>query len=217
MEVDARFVERVDALINKGEALLGTETFNEWGESRGVDGQQDAEWRSQARVCLEQLFGRDHSYTESFASETSSVGWPYAVRGGLGVLQAALEDVQRGYLETVQQMATAEVFTDFIGQADHLLGNGYYIPAASLAGAVLENGLRSLAEKNDIATRPRDDLSALNSKLGAKSVYNRLRQKQVGYWADVRNAADHGKFDDFTQNDVAELVRGVRDFMAEYL
>ena len=216
MKVDARFRERVDALIKKGEALLGTERFTESGGTRGVDSQQDAEWRSQARVCLEQLFGREHSYTESFASETLSSGSGYAVKGGLGVLQAALEDVELGHLDTVRQMATAEVFSDFIGQADYLLEHGHHIPAASLAGAVLENGLRSLAEKNDIATKPRDDLSALNNKLGAKSVYNRLRQKQVGYWADVRNHADHGNFDDFTQHDAAELVRGVRDFMAEY-
>ena len=217
MKVDARFGERVDALIKKGEALLQTETFDDWGVSAGVDSQQDAEWRSQARACLEQLFGQNHSYTQSFASETSSAGYGYAVKGGLGVLRAALEDVEYGYLGTVQQMATAEVFSDFIDQVGYLLQNGYHVPAASLAGAVLENGLRSLAERNDIAVKPRDDLSALNNKLAAKSVYSQLRRKQVGYWADVRNAADHGHFDDFTEEDVADLVRGVRTFFAEYL
>ena len=216
MKVDARVRERVNALVEKGEQLLRTERRTEWG-SEVVDTQLDAEWRSQARACLEEIFGPTHSYTESFASETSSNGYAYAVRGGLGVLRAASEDIERGYLETVQQMATAEVFSDFIDQADHLLENGYRVPAASLAGAILENGLRSLAERSDIAVKPRDDLAALNNKLAAKNVYNQLRRKQIGYWADVRNHADHGRFDDFTEADVTDLVKGVQTFLAEYL
>ena len=80
---------------------------------------------------------------------------------------------------------------------------------------MLENGLRSLAERNGIAVKARDDLSALNSKLAAKSVYNRLRQKQLVVWIDVRNFADHGRFDEFTKDDVADVVKGIRNFLAE--
>jgi hypothetical protein len=36
-------------------------------------------------------------------------------------------------------------------RAEHLLGNGYKDPAASLAGAVLEVGMRRLASKHGIA------------------------------------------------------------------
>ena len=208
--------ERVDALIKKGEELLRTEKRSPYG-SDGVDSQLDAEWRSQSRVCLDQVFGPTHAYAESFASETSSAGYSFAVRGGLGVLQAAREDLEHGYLDTVQTMATAEVFANFIDQAEHLLQTDHHIPAASLAGAVLENGLRSLAERNDITVKARDDLSALNSKLGEKGVYNRIRQSEVTFWARVRNAADHGRFEEVTKDNVADLIRGVRAFSAEYL
>ena len=79
----------------------------------------------------------------------------------------------------------------------------------------MENGLRALAERNDITVKPRDDLSALNNKLGDKGVYNRLRYQQVSFWTKVRNAADHGNFDDLRENDVADLIKGVRNFLAE--
>ena len=102
-----------------------------------------------------------------------------------------------------------------LDQADHLLGSGYVLPAASLVGAVLENGLRSLAERNDITVKPRDNLSALNSKIGGRGVYNRLRQKQVSVWIEVRDNADHGHFDKLTETDVADLIRGVQNFLAE--
>ena len=218
MKLDARVGERITALIKKAEAVIQTQRRSQYTSEMFVDADRYAEWRSQALVCIEQVFGHAHTYRRSFADEAKTGdSISRSVRNGLGILRAALEDVEQGHLQEVRQIATAEVFSDFIDQADHLLENGYHIPAASLAGAVLENGLRSLAEKNDIATRPRDDLTALNGKLAAKSVYNRLRQKQVAVWVDVRNAADHGRFDDFTEADVADLVKGVQTFLAEYL
>ena len=156
-------------------------------------------------------------YTDSFASATEKGGFTGSARAGLGVLHAASEDIEHGHLETIQQLAAAEVFSDFIDQADHLLQSGYHVPAASLAGAVLENGLRSLAARNDVAVKERDDLSALNNKLGSKGVYNALRRKQVALWADVRNAADHWRFEEVTDDNATNLVKGVQTFLAEYL
>ena len=220
MKLDDHIQGRLSSLIEKGEAVLATHRPlppNYIGDRPTLDGQRFAEWRSQALVCLEQVFSSAHTYTESFESLTEKHGRTHSARAGLGILRAALEDVEQGHLTSLQDMATAEVFSDFLDQADHLLEHGYSVPAVSLAGAVLENGLRSLAERNGIAVKARDDLSALNSKLAAKSVYNRLRQKQIAVWIDVRNAADHGRFDEFTADDVADLVKGVRNFQAEML
>ncbi|MDE0269023.1 MAG: hypothetical protein OXI96_08315 [Acidimicrobiaceae bacterium] len=137
------------------------------------------------------------------------------VKAGLGILQAASKDIEDGYLTTLEKMVVAEVFSDLLDQADHLLKHGYYIPAASLTGAILENGLRALAKQKNIPVKTKDNLTTLNNKLAAKNTYSRLRQKQVAVWIDVRNAADHGEFAKVTKNDVAELVRGVQNFLAE--
>ncbi|MDE2669690.1 MAG: hypothetical protein OXI51_08545 [Chloroflexota bacterium] len=220
MKLDERTQERLVSLIEKGEAVLATYIrlpLDRLSNRPNVDGQQFAEWRGQSLVCLTQLFGPVHDYTASFTGLTEQHAYGHSVRAGLGILRAALEDVEQGHLASLQDMATAEVFSDFLDQADHLLEHGYSAPAASLAGAVLENGLRSLAERNEIAVKPRDDLSALNSKLAGKTIYNRLRQKQVAVWIDVRNAADHGRFDEFTADDVADVVKGVRNLLAEML
>ena len=220
MNLDERTQGRLTALVEKGEAVLGTywrpPLFNV-RNLPNLDGQQFAEWRSQSLVCLGQVFGPNHDYTASFTALTAEHAYYRSATAGLGILRAALEDVEHGYLATLQDMAAAEVFSNFLNQADHLLEHGYSGPAASLTGAVLENGLRSLAERNEIAVKPRDDLSALNSKLAAKTVYNRLRQKQVAVWIDVRNAADHGHFEEFGEGDVADLIKGVRSFLAEML
>ena len=219
MKLDEQVRERLAALIEKGEAVLTTHKPNPPGivGFPTLDGGRYTEWRSQVLVCLTQVFGSSHTYTASFDHETSSGARRGSTESGLGVLRAALEDVEQGHLATLEDMATAEVFSDFLDQADHLLQNGYAAPAASLAGAVLENGLRSIAERNEIVIKARDDLSALNSRLGAKGIYNRLRQKEVSVWIDVRNLADHGRFDDLTEENVEGLIRGVRSVLAEML
>ena len=180
-----------------------------------MDRERYFEWKAQSLVCLAQVFGDDHNYTSGFVSSTNDDATKGSVRAGLGILRAALADVEQGHLATIQQLAAADSFSDFLEQADHLLEQGYSVPAASLAGAVLENGLRSLAKRNEIPFRAGDGLATLNGKLAAKSVYSRLRQKQIVVWIGVRNAADHGRFDEFGESDVADLIRGARDFLAE--
>ena len=208
--------ERLVALIEKGEAVLLTHTPNPPGVIgfATLDDRPYTEWRSQASVLLTQVFDSGHTYAVSFRSLVEDGARIGHVKRGLGVLEAALEDVERGYLETVKELATAEIFSDFLEQADHLLRNGFSVPAASLAGAVLENGLRSLAARKGVTVRASDNLSSLNNKIGDQGIYDRLRQSQVAVWIKVRNSADHGRFTEVRDNDVADLIKGVRNLLS---
>ncbi|MCY4620886.1 MAG: hypothetical protein OXD34_03470 [bacterium] len=205
--LDGLIRDRLAALIEKGEAVL--RTYKPRGAFDFVDERRYAEWKSQSMVLLAQVFDTGHTYSESFGSQVDDGARARFVKRGLGILQAALDDMNHGYLQTVRELASAEVFSDLLEQADHLLENGYSAPAASLAGAVLENGLRSLATRKGIAVKARDNLQSLNNKIADKGVYDRLRQKQVSFWIGVRNAADHGNFDELTDTDVADLIKGV--------
>ncbi len=216
MKLDERVRERLAALIEKGEAVLRTQRPEALG-GLPYNHQRYMEWRSQAHVCLDQAFGPEHDYTKDFQSAVTDRQYRGCAQAGLGILRGALENVEQGNLESLQNLVVAEVFSDFLEQAQHLLENGYKDPAASLAGAVLENGLRSLAERNGIPVKEKDNLSALNNKIAAKDIYNRLRQRQVETWTEVRNAADHGRFDDFGESDVGDLIKGVHDFLAAEL
>jgi len=72
------------------------------------------------------------------------------LEAGQGILAAALRDVEHGYLQSVQRLVVADVFTDFLDMALHLLDNGYKDPAATLIGGVLEDGLRRIAAANKL-------------------------------------------------------------------
>jgi len=54
---------------------------------------------------------------------------------------------------------------------------------------------------------------AINSELAKQGVYNKLEQKSVTAWLDLRNKAAHGKHGEYKENQVKQLIIGVRDFI----
>jgi len=201
---ETRLVERIDQLIAKG-PLPGQ-----------VSAQAFAEFKAQGLNLLIGTFGLGHIYTESFRNEVT-VATNANVRAGQGILRGLRQDLIAGDLPDLRTLISAEVFSNFLEMAKHLLDTQYKDAAASLSGAVLEDGLRRIAEKVGISTKSGDDLSSLSQKLAAKSVYSSLVLKKLQVWIAVRNNADHAKWTEYTEQDVRDMHKGVSDFLAEYL
>jgi hypothetical protein len=207
-------------LLEKADALLKTYRSppdNFIGFEGWVDGDLFAEWRTQSVALLRQCLGADHGYTRSFEERTEKPSVPSSVRSGMGVLRAASEDLANGYLFHMRSLIEAEVFSDFLEMAQHVLDSGYKDPAASLAGAVLEDGLRHVGSATSAPFKKSDGLDALNTGLAKAGVYNRLTQSKVDTWRHVRNAADHGNFAEYGAEDVGNMIAGVRDLLATHL
>ena len=117
----------------------------------------------------------------------------------------------------LRRLISAELLGNLLEQAEFLVTEGYHVPAASLAGAVLEDTLRKLCDKHGITYPKKTKIDSLNSELAKRGIYTQLTQKQITAWADVRNNADHGHFDKFTAPDVAEMVKWVRRFAEEQM
>ena len=133
------------------------------------------------------------------------------------MVEAAKRDFDAGLLTDMRSLITAEVFADFIEQAEHLLEAGYYVPAASLTGAVLEDTLRKLCDKNNLSLPNVTKIDRLNADLAKAGIYDKLIQKRITALADIRNNADHGHFDKFRREDVEDMVKWVRSFTADFL
>lgn len=124
-----------------------------------------------------------------------------------------VEDFDAGLLRDVQELIAGEIFKDFLEMADHLLENNYKDAAASLTGAVLEDGLRRIAQVGGVTVKARDEVGSLNQRCADAGLYNRLTQKRLQVWVDVRNNADHGNFREYSANDVKEMISGVTEFL----
>ncbi len=218
MDTSQKLKRRIERLLAKGQSVLATHKPNPPNVIGypTLDSGAFTEWRTQSLSLLTNLLGPRHVYVTGFEKDVEE-GFTSSVESGIGILKAVGEDLEDGCLTDIRTLVSAEVFTDFLAMVEHLLEHGYKDPAASLCGAVLEEGLRRIATNRGVSLRTRDDLSALNHKLAAKGVYTRLVQKRLAVWTDVRNAAVHGKFAEYSKADVADMLAGVSSFLAQHL
>jgi len=104
---------------------------------------------------------------------------------------------------------------------EHLLKEGYKDAAAVIVGSVLEDTLRKLCDSNGITTTNSKGnpltIDPLNSELAKAVVYNKLVQKQITSWADLRNNAAHGHFDKYDDKQVKMMLLFVQSFCTDYL
>ena len=56
----------------------------------------------------------------------------------------------------------------------------------------------------------------MNAELGGAGVYNKLDQKNVTAWLDLRNKAAHGQYDQYTADQVTTVISGVQEFAARH-
>ena len=134
----------------------------------------------------------------------------------VGALRALRRDYDAGYLATVQDLVRAEVFVDFFEMAEHLLQQGYKDPSAVIIGSVLEEHLRVLCQARAIPTvvvGKHKKADSMNAELASVGAYNKLDQKGVTAWLDLRNKAAHGHYAEYTGEQVGNMLLGVQEFM----
>jgi hypothetical protein len=175
-----------------------------------------ARWRVACISLIASVVGSNDVYFHEFEAQYKE-SYINDTERGLGIIRALKEDIEGGYLQKVESLVSASVFTDFLDMAEHLLDNGYKDPAASLIGAVLGDGLRRICHSNSITVKSDDNIGSLNHKVFAKNVYNLLKRKEIEAWKKLRDYADHGHFGEYEPADVKAMLSGVRAFLSDYL
>jgi hypothetical protein len=216
--MEEKIISRIDDLIKKGQDVISTHRPNPPNVIGfpTLNSERFTEWKTQVLNFFINLLGNEHVYTKSFESEVQR-SYENHVGKGIGILKAVKEDVIGGYLINIKTLISAEIFANFIEMAEHLIEDDYKDAAALLCGAALENGLKKIAEKNNIKLKQDENLNSLNKKCSDANLYNRLVQKRIHIWIDIRNNSAHGNFKDYSKEDVLEMIKGVRDFLIEYL
>lgn len=218
MNLDQKILSRLESLIQTGHEVLRTRsTTNEVGTTfvgdSAVSCESSSQWTMSCLNILNRVFGRDSDHYATFKECAEHCeGYSYAVKA-LGVLKAAKDDYENGYVFEARQLIQAEVFDEFLDQAQHLFNTGYRAPAAVIAGSVLEDGLRRLCIRDGITLSAKPKIDSMNSDLAKAGVYNVLAQKKITALADLRNKAAHGEWDAFTADDVGQMIAQIRSFM----
>jgi len=240
-EVDQRIRHRFDSLVNEAESLV-VEMKNEqalqksrarsagidvWGE---IDVLEDKFFSLRTRsLSLLNMLSMGGGHVAKLYDEVSSLSSKISEIEKLhGILRGLQDDYESGMLEHLGRLIEVNIVADYFQQAERLLQEGHpgqhdHVPAAVLAGAVLEDALRRLCQRQTppiSTTKSNGELKTLNpliDDLKQANVYSELKAKQLRAWADIRNAAAHGQFDDFTRSDVEQMLAGIQNFLADYL
>ena len=217
----AALITRVDELLAQGNAVLQARRFTgpRGHQFEHVQEAELAAFRSAGLSFLQRVYDIKHPHFREFEQRVR-VTTPSDTECGIAILKAVRSEIAGGWLFTVKGLVTAEVFADFLEMAGHLLGQGYKDPAAVMAGSVLEEHLRQLCAKHAIQLTERrgdDDVAKkaerLNEDLAGANVYNKVEQKQVTAWLDLRNKAAHGKYDEYDRDQVELFLAGLISFM----
>ena len=179
----------------------------------GVDYELAQQWGTSCLNLLHRVFGADSVHYENFKALYPNFHNYSPVVQALGVVRAAQDDYEQEFLFDTRVLIEAEVFDEFLEQAEHLLNSGYYQPAAVVIGSVLEDGLCKLCGRHDILLSAKPKLDTMNAHLAKQGVYNKLTQKRITALADIRNKAAHDEWAEFTKADVEDMLRYVHQFM----
>jgi hypothetical protein len=222
MKID-QFVQRADMLIAHCDQVLKTRSHfdDAYWQQNHVDSAAKEALRVAVLSFASQVFGPEHTYTKEL-SRVSKESYRQSIREVQAILHSAREELAGGWFANLRQLVSAEIFTDFLEMSEYLINEGYIHPAAVMIGSVLEEHLRQLCTAAGIAVeqvaadgsvKPKK-ADALNTELAKAGKYSKLDQKNVLAWLDLRNKAAHGKYSEYTAEQVKNLLSGVAEFVA---
>lgn len=213
-KLSQRFAELAEQL----EILAATKKYQgEDFEGDYIDNHMFTGWKIKTRHLIAMVCGEKSTHYEEFVERENGGFYSTNYTDMLhlkAVFEATREDFEGGYLNSVRSLVQAEVFSNELEQAHELFKSGYHVPAAVVAGVVLETTLRQLCEDADIAA---GSLNKMNADLSKAGVYNLLVQKRITALADIRNNAAHGNPENFTIDDVRDMIAKVEAFVAEHV
>lgn len=219
--------KEVDALIEVGEKLsmeaasspsaLGNDKIQELLSMTARGGQ-----------LITQLYGKKSQYFKMYQTATKTPAFTSMhsnhyehVSNLVGLFKGIKHDLDSGMLLNIKSLLQAEIFTDFLEMAEHLLDEGYKDASAVILGAVLEDSLCKVANAHGIPTTGSKSqpltLDPLNVAIYKAGIYGPLVQKQVTSWANLRNDAAHGHFGNYDAAQVKQMLLFVQKFCADYL
>jgi hypothetical protein len=218
---------RFNSLISEGRNILESAAPVEVG-SKMPDAEKLIEWRTKAATLLVRVIPKGHVHHDAAKGMAKLPVSFEALQEAVSMLRGIKDDFDKGFLDDLSMCIEAEIATDYMGQAEHLLAEGHrgrfdHVPAAVLAGAVLEKALHTLCgqQQPPIPLKgPKGEfksLAPLISDLKKAGAFNEAKAKQLRAWADLRNLAAHGEFNQFKRGDVEHMIAGINGFLADVL
>jgi hypothetical protein len=225
-EIDSKIIARFGTLISDGKTLVNIYDKSDKLDNLPLDfDTQFCILKTNFLSLLEYLPSKSDHLSKIADSVRALNRDPKQLLGFIIGLQ---RDYKAEMLVSLEEKIEAQVTDDYMGQAEQLLGEGIsgqydHVPAAVLAGAVLEDALRRLCQRR---SPPIDlfmpdgrykTLGPLITDLQRANAFNKVKAEQLQLWAKIRNYAAHGQFGEFNRSDVETMIAGVKNFIGDFV
>ena len=206
-----------EEIIRQSESLQARIRTYRQREPEGYHGEA-----AQAQVCE---FLRNYAGPKSAFLKQAEVVHAYSDDGLfatlVSIVQSFTEYLQAGLATGVspERKAQLDVVSDLLGQANSLLEETKYHPAAAaiLIGACLEEFLRAWVEAESLSIgKSKPGIDAYSKALRGAELISKQDVKDITSWAGVRNHAAHGEWEQVNdRNRIRLALEGVNLFMRQ--
>ena len=214
-------LKRIDFIKEKADETLSTQKRNQYGGIE-VNPSEMRGFKTAGLSFILDLFGDSHPYFTTFKEVTRHYYFSN-VESGIQIIDNIKAEIENGWLTSIKNIVSAEIFSDFLEMAEHLLENDYKDAAAVMIGSVLEEHIRQLCLKNNVDVSFEKDgkiillkADRLNSELAKAGIYNKLDQKNVTANFDLRNKAAHGHYTEYDKQQVKLMLDSVFNFITRH-
>lgn len=211
-------LKRIDELISRGNAAARSQSSQDYWMKDVVEAQS---WFSSAANAIHQVAPPGSFYMAELQRivehEELRRGFPISsVEKLLGLLQSVQLEAQAGLLVKLEDQVVASAFDDFLDHAKQYHKAGKINEAAVLASAVLEDTIKRIARKAEIAVGG-VSLEPLIDELTKRSIFTQVKAKRLKSYAAVRNHALHAEWEKLDIRDVGAQLSGLRELLDEHL
>ena len=217
MDAREEMENRFKTLADKGQAL-GENFLKDYRWYRYSP--RSGEYKRWKEGCLELVkdsFGEKSSYYSGLenAEKAYSPHTPGSVFSFfLSTLIKAGADFRSFPAPAARTDYASGLMEDFLVRAEGMTAKGHYISAATLAGAVLEDVLRSLCKAHNVFCAENVTLEALNDKLLKAGVYDSAWHSETSQRIGLRRTSELCYTDKINSRNVLDMIAWLRIFMA---
>jgi hypothetical protein len=221
MRLKDTLLERISFVLRNASIAKESGKRNEYGGIE-IDYSKMNAFRTSAKSMILHLFDKDHPYYTAFSNVTRD-RYSSNLDAGIAIIENIKIEIENDWVSSIKSIVSAEIFSDFLEMAKHLLDNDYKDASAVMIGGVLEEHLRQLCNKNRIDTEYEKDgkmipmkADRMNSELAKAGVYNKLDQKNITAQLDLRNNAAHANYGEYGKSQVSLMYDYVFNFITRH-
>ena len=216
-----RYVERLKKLIKDLEKLKNSQTKEYpgtagWGHLDFSD-EIDLKLQLDVKTILKNIFGENNDFLKKFNQIIKDEGLKeFNVESSLGLLKSALDNLENGYLEQINNIIKNEIFNNLLEEAKYFIyKKNHKDIGALLLRIVLENNIKRISKNNNIKIE-NTKTSNLNDELKKENFYSQTQWRQIQVWLDIGNEAHHGNFNKYKMEEVKNFYIGLEQFIINY-